>query len=374
MALRSVRGALGTIRGGRRLAKGSAIAVAGILVVGAGIAFGDFKPNVLKSAEPIEVHAQPIAAFDKIDPQKSRFGKLTWRGGLVLTSPSRHFGGWSALALDDEGKSFLAASDAGTWMTGALEYDGDKLKAVRAVRIGPLLGPSGETLEESEARDAEGLAIVEGTPAKGRALISFEREHRIGWFDVDKTGLSPAKGDVMLPEKVKNAEEGEGNEGLEAVTMLRGGPYKGAIVALAEDMLGPSGDHTGWIWLDGAPQAFHLAKEDDFAITDAAALPDGGLLVLERRFRFSDGVKTRLRLIRRDELRPGALLRGEILLDASMNQEIDNMEGLAVHAGPGGAIVVTLISDDNFNHTLQRTVLLQFALDAVDLASVGARR
>jgi hypothetical protein len=353
-----------------RFAKGSAIAAAGVLVVGAGIALGDSKPNLLRSAQSIEVHAEPIAAFDKIDVKKSRFGKLTWRGGLVLTSPSPNFGGWSALALDKDGHDFLAVSDAGTWMMGVLEYDGDKPKALRAVRIGPVLGAAGETLEESEDRDAEGVALVEGTTSKGRALVSFERNHRIGWLDVDKNGLSPVRRYLPLPEAMQDAED---NRGLEAVTLLRDGPYKGSVVAIAERLLDDSGNHTGWIWVNGKPQAFHLVNGDGYDITDAAALPNGGLLVLERRFRVSEGVKTRLRLIRQDELRPGALVHGENLLDASMNQEIDNMEGLAVHAGAGGAIIVTLISDDNFNHSLQRTLLLQFALDAVDLASAGAR-
>jgi hypothetical protein len=44
------------------------------------------------------------------------------------------------------------------------------------------------------------------------------------------------------------------------------------------------------------------------------------------------------------------------------------MEGLAVHAGAGGQIIVTMISDDNFNHVLQRTLLLQFAIEGSDLA------
>ena len=54
-----------------------------------------------------------------------------------------------------------------------------------------------------------------------------------------------------------------------------------------------------------------------------------------------------------------------------MNAEIDNMEGLAVHTNAAGEIIVTMISDDNFNKGLQRTLLLQFALDGVDLASTG---
>jgi len=90
--------------------------------------------------------------------------------------------------------------------------------------------------------------------------------------------------------------------------------------------------------------------------------------VLERRFRWSEGVKSRLRLVRRDELKPGERIEGEVLLDATMAQEIDNMEGLAVHAGAAGEVIVTMISDDNFNHLLQRTLLLQFAIEGSDLA------
>ncbi len=356
------------LRGQTPFARGVTLA-AGLLGVGAGIALGEPKPAPIDgTARAIEVVAQPIAAFDKLDPKKKRFGKLTWRGGLVLTSPSPNFGGWSGLALDAKGQSLLALSDAGTWMTATLVYDGDKPKAVRQARLGPVRG--GAVFARYKDRDAEGLAVVAGTPTKGRALISFERNHRIGWFDIGKDGLSPARSSVPLPAAMARAHR---NKGLEAVTMLRGGPYKGAIVAIVERLLDGAGNHTGWIWVKGEPQVFHLVRIDDYDITDTAALPDGSLLVLERRFRWGDGVKLRLRLVRRDELRPGALVRGETLLQASMNQEIDNMEGLAVHAGAGGATIITMISDDNFNHALQRTVLLQFALDAVDLASAGAR-
>src|SRR4029079_7049806 len=103
-------------------------------------------------------------------------------------------------------------------------------------------------------------------------------------------------------------------------------------------------------------------------------LPDGGLLVLESRFRWREGVKFRLRLIRRDELKPPVRIDGETLLEATLNQEIDNMEGLAVHAGAGGEIIVTMISDDSSNHLLQRTLLLQFAIEGSDLAHAEPQR
>jgi hypothetical protein len=77
----------------------------------------------------------------------------------------------------------------------------------------------------------------------------------------------------------------------------------------------------------------------------------------------------RLRLVRAQQLQPGATIAGDTLVETDHAREIDNMEGLAAHAGPGGEIIVTMISDDNFNHALQRTLLLQFTLSAGDLAT-----
>jgi hypothetical protein len=347
------------------------LVLAGALVAGAGGVWADPKPSSRNvQLAPIAVTAQPIAAFDKIDPERTRFGKLTWRGGLVLTSPSPNFGGWSGLALGPDGKSFLSISDAGTWMSGRLVYDKGRPTGMDGVRLGPLLSLDGETIARSRDRDAEGLSLLSGTPAKGSMLVSFEHNHRIWRYDVDAKGLSAARSYVALPAAIKRLP---GNSGLEAVTVLRGGPYKGSLVVFAESLHDSAGNNTGWIWVKGRAQEFHLSNAGDYAVTDAAPLADGSLLVLERRFRWSEGVKVRLRLIRRAQLRPGAKIDGETLLDASMNQEIDNMEGLAVNAGAGGEIIVTMISDDNFNKALQRTLLLQFALDGADLASTGTR-
>lgn len=70
----------------------------------------------------------------------------------------------------------------------------------------------------------------------------------------------------------------------------------------------------------------------------------------------------RIRRIPKEEIRPGALMEGDVLIEADMGFDIDNMEGIAVHNGADGEVVITIISDDNFNSFLQRTVLLQFAL------------
>src|SRR6185503_16806615 len=112
----------------------------------------------------------------------------------------------------------------------------------------------------------------------------------------------------------------------------------------------------------GEAQKFQLQDIDGFNITDAASLADGSLLVLERYFRWTEGVKMRLRHIAAREVAPGARITGRTLIEADSGFDIDNMEGLAVHRGPGGETILSLISDDNFNHFLQRTVFLQFTL------------
>jgi hypothetical protein len=69
----------------------------------------------------------------------------------------------------------------------------------------------------------------------------------------------------------------------------------------------------------------------------------------------------RIRRLPLREVQPGTLLDGPALTFADMGQQIDNMEGMSVHRAADGALVLTLVSDDNFSQ-LQRTVLLQFTL------------
>ena len=53
-------------------------------------------------------------------------------------------------------------------------------------------------------------------------------------------------------------------------------------------------------------------------------------------------------------------MQGEILLQSS-GGDIDNMEAVAVHEGPGGETRITLVSDNNFNDW-ERNLLLEFSL------------
>ncbi len=358
---------------GRRLRRPASVAL--LLAVGAGIAMGGSKPSTadLKTG-PVTVEAKPLANFDRLKRDETRFGKLAFRGGVELTSQSKYFGGWSGLALDDDGKGFFAVSDAGLWMSGKLAYDEKgRPSGMNGVTLGAIQSKDGDPLSRKGDRDAEGLALIKGDVTNGGVYVSFERKHRISRFDIAGGELSPAKGKVSLPKSARNMPS---NGGFEAIAVLRGGPNKGKLVAFAESMRDKRGNYIGWIW-EGKerPRKFYVTNDGDYDVTDAAPLPDGGLLVLERRFRFSEGVRMRLRVIPAKQLRPGAVIDSDILVAADGRNEIDNMEGIATHAGPGGETIVTMISDDNYNHGLQRTVLLQFAISAGDLvASSGGAK
>ena len=69
----------------------------------------------------------------------------------------------------------------------------------------------------------------------------------------------------------------------------------------------------------------------------------------------------RIRQLALASLKPGALVDGKVLIEADLNYQIDNMEGIAVHRNAAGATVITLVSDDNFS-AVQRNLLLQFKL------------
>ena len=309
--------------------------------------------------QPIGIESRPITHFLRSSPQQVRFGDLEFRGGLVLTSPSPHFGGWSGLVMSGDGRSLLSVSDEGSWLTAAVVYEGMRPTGLANGRISPLLALRGRHLRNKREKDAEAVALLDGTLERGTLLIAFEREHRIGQFEIRNSELQAPSGYLALP---REAQRMQANQGIEALAVLQGGPLRGAVVAFAERLTRGSGYHTGWIWVRGVPQRFQLQDVDGFNITDAAGLPDGGLIVLERYFRWTEGVKMRMRRLFPGEIVPGARVKGRMLMEADSGYEIDNMEGVAVHRGARGETVVSLISDDNFNHFLQRTVFLQFTL------------
>jgi hypothetical protein len=163
---------------------------------------------------------------------------------------------------------------------------------------------------------------------------------------------------MILPTASNEIGALPANSGLEAIA---DGPRGRPLVLLAEDPEPGETACPGWI-LDGAHGGrFRLATTDGFSATDAAFLPSGDLLVLQRRLTFFGAFAMRLVRIAAADLVPGATVAGEIVYTSRSGDRIDNMEGLAVDVAPDGTPIVTLVSDDNF-FWLQSTVLLRFRL------------
>jgi hypothetical protein len=342
--------------------------------------------------QAIVIEAVPIPHFEKAQPQRTRFGRLEWRGGLVLKSGSKFFGGWSGLAIDPDGGRILAISDTGVWLTARMTFDVGRPVSLVDARLGALRAADGKPLARSRNQDAEGIALLQGTLTSGEVLISFERNHRVVRYPVSDAGVGTSADTLPAPPDTMQLPH---NKSFEAVCFLQAGPAKGSVIVFAERFLKKDGSHTGWL---RGPLKFDAANSvvsdrkwttlsiqpiDGYDITDCAGAPDGSLLLLERRFRISygdplTGTKMRVRQISQSELMSGAVMTGETLIEADRQHDIDNMEGLAVHSDAAGRTILTLISDDNFNSYLQRTVLLQFALGEGPAAAVptpsGERR
>ena len=332
-----------------------------VALLSAGLAAADNKPDIKRlGIEPLEIKAERITSFHRDGGNDIAGGKLQWRGGLVLTSPHRNFGGWSGLVLDELGRSFVAVSDSGSWMSGEIAYDGKAPVAMKNARIGPILTREGVALKRGRDRDAEAVALESGTLTGGTILIAFEQNTRIARYDFAMSGgVSPTLEFLALPPEAKRMRR---NSGFEAMTVMRAGAFKGSAIAFSERLKDKNGHHTGWIWSAGGTRQLQLTDLDDHDIVDVASLGDGSLIVLERRFRWLQGLSIRVRRVGESELASAKPIVGEKLLEADLTSDIDNMEGIAVSRDADGAVVLTLIADDNFNHFLQRTVLLQFAL------------
>jgi hypothetical protein len=302
----------------------------------------------------IEIRAQAIEAFDPRNTSLKRFGALEFRGGLVLESPAKDFGGISALRVGADGQSFISVTDKGHWLRGRIVYRGSTPIAITDAEMAPILGQDRRPLKNRGWYDTESLAVDGGT-----LYVGIERVHRIVRFDYGRDGLLARGIPIPVPLGFRSLPS---NGSLECLVMPpQGGPLGGTLIAVSEKGLDARGNIQSFLIGGGADGSFSLKRTDDFDVSDCALTPNGKLLILERRFSWTSGLAMRIRSVPLTALKPGATVDGPELISASMGYEIDNMEGLSVHRAPDGALVLTLVSDDNFS-PLQRTVLLQFTL------------
>lgn len=306
-------------------------------------------------ADPINVTSDPIANFH-LGFSDPKAGKLTYLGGLELTSASPDFGGFSGLRIDPETGRLFTASDNGYWLTAEIRRDGaGRLSGLANSDLSCICRTDGTPYGSKHWGDAEAVEI-----RGNRAYIAFERLNRINGYDLTSDyRLGPPK-QATTSFKSKKIDYSEGLEALALAPENSG--LAGKFIAIAENSLDSNGDNRAFLADANSIEEFSIRRSEDFSVTDATFLPDGDLVIMERRFGLSVGVGIRIRRFKADDIRPGTTLSGEVLMQAGLASRIDNMEGITAWRDENGDTRIAILSDDNYSR-IQRTLLLEFRLD-----------
>ncbi|MBK4718034.1 esterase-like activity of phytase family protein [Azospirillum sp. YIM DDC1] len=306
----------------------------------------------------------PIA-LDPDRPALAEVGALRFRGALRLPGGAG-VGGLSGLWVSDSGDRFVAVSDNGRSVTGRLSYDAQgHLTGAGRYDVHPLVIDKAPDYR-GRLNDSEDLVRL----PDGGWLAPFERNHRIlRYGGSDRPEGTPRK----LPTP-PGLEEAPSNGGIEALAALP----DGRILAIEEGDDDGVRERSAWIASaelktrgDWQPLTYRAAPR--FRPTAAAALSDGGVLVLERRVSLLGGWAARIVHVPADSLRGGATMDGVELARLEPPLLTDNFEGMAVRSGPDGDTLLYIVSDDN-RSPLQRTYLMMFRLPAGALKPTIAGR
>lgn len=301
--------------------------------------------------------------LSRSQPKAMRIGRLIYRGGLDISSPEPRFGGWSGLVISADGKRLLSQSDDAHWLRADLVYgDNGDLVGIEHAQLADMLDEHGATMDKTSG-DAEGLDALSASGPDGPVIVSFERNPRVWRYDLS-CSLEAKPTPVPMPKGIAVLDGS--NQGLEGLTMVR------PDVMLAVSETPHERDERMDAWLvpyparasDQAYGALSVARHAPYEISDAAMGPSGRHLYLLERHYFGPirGVVIAVREIDAADVKPGATLEGKEIARFSMRQSIDNMEGLALRRGADGKTFLYMISDDNYNHLMQRTLLEMFEI------------
>lgn len=311
------------------------------------------------------LHAQDIQSFDvqsrfiedfRIGSNDKQFGPLQFVGGLEMIGSSSDFGAISGIALADDQSKFVAVADTGFWLRGEIERDeNNNPTGLAGVSMSEITGKSGAPISEKWQADAEGIIVEDQN-----IIVSFERAHRIANYTTQSGETPKFENEFSPPVPLYELRSNAGFEGIAIAPKTT--PFGGALVGISEKSLDKNKNTMGFVRSqNGDSFEFSVNRKDDFNVTDLAFLPNGNLIILERRFNVSDGIGMRLRHIKATDVKQGATVDGQTILQADFLYQIDNMEGLSITIDDDGTPRLTLVSDDNHS-LLQRNLLLEFKL------------
>lgn len=295
--------------------------------------------------EHISIASTPVV-LDTSYPGRSHVGALRFLGGWQLTSPTRSFGGLSA--LDVNGNTVTMLGDGGT------------ITRFRLGRFGNASGASiirmprgcGEVIRKTD-NDTEALAH-DGTRTHWWVLYEWRNA-------VCRTNRDFTVGEaVNTPPAIARWPR---KTGPEAMTRLADGRF----LLIAEGPVNGSDIRPAVVFdrdpADPAAVAtkFGYRAPPGFRPTEVSELPDGRILVLNRRFALTSLFSAEITLLPPVGFNPTGVLSGPTIARFKAPVVADNFEGLSI-SQEDGKTIVWLLSDNNFMRW-QRTLLLKFALD-----------
>lgn len=254
------------------------------------------------------------------------------------------FGGFSALEVSEDGKTFVALTDRGHITQGQFVRKDGKIKKVAHGPLKKLTSPRGDPLSGIWT-DSEGLAIA----PDGTIYVSFEIRHRIVRYKPGQT-----KG-VDLPNNPA-AKRMSANAALEALAVQP----DGTILVIPEGNGAQKTPHPVYRLRPGATEwekPYAIPRYRPYVPVGADVGPDGRLYLLERHLSSIFGFTSR---VRRFDMTDERLTNETILLQTEVG-EFDNLEGLAVWQDQDGLIRLTMVSDDNFKF-FQVTEIVEYVV------------
>jgi hypothetical protein len=308
-------------------------------------------------AEQATINAVQLASFQGAAVGQPIQG-LIYRGGLQLNSATDTFGGLSAIGFVGTDGRLVTVSDRGNFVSGQLIYDeAERPLSLVGVEIAPIQNSRGADLPNDFARDAEALTIIERPDGRSVARVGFENLTRVADFRLENGVPTGPAGEVLIPDWLEGART---NDSLEAVCLAPpASPVAGSTLLLTEGVTAGDGAHAAYLLGKNDKGALSYISGGGTSPTDCAFLPNGDLLVLERGVVLIS-FSARLVRIKAADVRASAQMQGEVLFEGT-GGDLDNMEGVAVHAAPSGETRITLITYKNFNDW-ERNLLLEFAL------------
>ena len=269
--------------------------------------------------------------------------KLEQVGFLNIDRNEKNYGGFSGLIIQNEGSEALVVTDKSFFFVlELLRNENEILTGYSVIRRGRILSSKGENLN-GRTTDSESIAI----DANNNYYISFESNHRIMMHsEVEGKGVFVPKHPMFRRLSV--------NKGIEALAI----DNDNRLIAIPEKPpLGISDIPIFRLHNNKWEIIKYVKINENFQVTDAEILPQGLLLILERKFSWTHGFKTRFRLISLDKFDN----TDPITVFTSTANQFDNLEGLALWKDKKGEMRILTVSDDNF-HPLQQSEIREFFL------------